>query len=73
MSEYIITKEQLNFFLEHIGDHVMIPANVAHLEPIVRCRDCKYYEEYVGSCTRRRHCFAVKSDGFCAWGERRES
>ena len=40
-------------------------------EEIVRCRDCRYYEEYVGSCTRRYHHFTVKPDGFCAWAERR--
>lgn len=42
-------------------------------EPIVRCRDCAWYEarEY------RRHCdrtgsFQIESDGFCKWGERKE-
>lgn len=42
MSEYIITTEQLNFFLKYMNDDVMIPANIAHLKPIVRCRDCRY-------------------------------
>ena len=50
-------------------------------EEIVRCRDCKYYSKHKfimvtdiddvcmfwhGEPTK------VKSDGFCAWGERRE-
>ncbi len=44
-------------------------------EEIVRCRDCRFYEEegfcnwfecsYCGECQR------VEPDGFCAWGERR--
>lgn len=42
-------------------------------ERIVRCRDCKYYEngddrtcEYFGADW-------VKPDGFCAWGEHKEN
>lgn len=40
---------------------------------IVRCRDCEYYEEYTGCCTRRDYIapMAATPDGFCAWGERR--
>lgn len=41
-------------------------------EPIVRCRDCKYYTddevEYRHYCNE--WCGQVKPDGFCAWGER---
>lgn len=32
---------------------------------VVRCKDCKYFE----SCSWSEH----EDDGFCKWGERRES
>lgn len=37
---------------------------------VVRCIDCKYYEDYTGCCTRRDNIapMAAKPDGFCAWG-----
>ena len=40
---------------------------------VVRCRDCEYYEDYTGCCTRRDYIapMAVTPDGFCAWGERK--
>ena len=43
-------------------------------EPIVRCRDCKHYDDYLGSCVRGNvhQMFAVEPDGFCAWGEKEE-
>ena len=46
------------------------------LTEIVRCRDCRYYEE-TGNCNwfECSSCWLlaeVTSDGFCAWGERRE-
>lgn len=50
-------------------------------EPIVRCRDCKYYGCYDGSmwCSRTYEQVpggtcdyqTVDPDGFCAWGERK--
>ena len=42
------------------------------LEEVVRCRDCKHYEDYGGCCHRRYQPMAVTPDGFCAWGERRD-
>lgn len=46
-------------------------------EPIVRCRDCKYYDrypnDYVCVCYRfDNEQPIVEPDGFCAWGERKE-
>lgn len=44
-------------------------------EPVVRCRDCKYYEpvpedpgDWCGYWTDR----VYRTDGFCAWGERKK-
>lgn len=43
-------------------------------EEIVRCRDCKHYDDYLGSCVRGNvhQVFAVEPDGFCKWGEKVE-
>ena len=58
---------------------------------IVRCRDCRHYNEYHAKCHRAalvifddktiwtdksNECLSVtdaEPDGFCAWGERRDS
>ncbi len=66
MSEYIITTEQLNFFTSYMPDDAMIPAKMAHLQPLVRCRDCEGKED----CEAYRD--YKNPHGFCAWGERME-
>lgn len=81
MSEYIVTTEQLNWFLERMDETVAIPAAIAHLKPIVRCRDCTYYddepdlESSMPKCWRDpdHHGTAIWTppDGFCAWGEQK--
>lgn len=47
-------------------------------EPIVRCRDCDYYDHWDASEPyREKHVcghwdyLEIRPDGFCAWGERR--
>lgn len=42
-------------------------------EEIVRCRDCIYYDDYLGSCVRgnAHQVRAAEPDGFCKWGERK--
>ncbi len=45
-------------------------------EEIVRCRDCRYYDEIIHACERfdsikQDNVSYVFDDGFCAWGERR--
>ena len=80
MSEYIITTEQLNFFTGYMPDNAMIPAEMAHLQPLVRCRDCKHKETITDCagisqmlCRRKEQvAFVIEPDGFCAWGERRQ-
>ena len=55
-------------------------------EPIVRCRDCKHYDDVVVGCEHFSHSEydktfgyyvdvlePVEPDGFCKWGERKES
>lgn len=88
MSEYIISTEQINFFLDHTSEDLAIPASVAHLEPIIRCRDCRYAHAEPPSDRRSRKKYQggywcdkltegiglfCESDDYCSWGERRES
>ena len=47
-------------------------------KPIVRCRDCKDFDPNENLCVLEDgdggfEIFQVRPDGFCAWGERRES
>lgn len=39
-------------------------------ENIVRCRDCKHFKSDI--CERVPYGIKVESDGFCAWGERKD-
>lgn len=44
---------------------------------IVRCSDCRYYDEIIHACERfdsikQDNVSYVFDDGFCAWGERRD-
>lgn len=59
---------------EYIYDYT--PNKQHRKEPIVRCRDCRFYEE-TGNCNwfECSSCgllAEVAPDGFCAWGERRD-
>ena len=44
--------------------------------PVVRCRDCKHWDKFVGE-EHRGFCFAWKVDSydedFCSYGERKEN
>lgn len=68
MSEYVID-------CDYDVDEGLLPGEVR--EEIVRCRDCKFYDGDNGygnyGCTLLD--FGTKNidDGFCAWGERRET
>ncbi len=49
-------------------------------EEIVRCRDCKHYDDQdgeIGTCDLGLDNLdlysIVEPDGFCAWGERRDA
>lgn len=68
MSEYIYTSNGEPLANER-GEILLARAG-----KIVRCRDCEYYEDYTGCCTRRDNIapMAATPDGFCAWGERQE-
>lgn len=38
--------------------------------PVVRCKDCKYYNIYNHYCVNDG--VSVKLDDYCSWGERRD-
>lgn len=70
-------------YTEHVyqeyahGEHV---EQLHQREEIVRCRDCRYrraFEQPLNlervCCGLRHSLYAVEDEGFCAWGERRES
>lgn len=82
--------------VQYVGDTLYLPPlerEVKHIvvreagvadwiryEPIVYCRDCKFYQPKEGamlSCKFEYHGFTqwklAEPDGFCAWGERSES
>ncbi len=62
----LLTPEE---FAEYLDE---IPA--ADVEPVVRCRDCKYsYEDISGRCCSHGPCvgWVVLDDSFCGQGERR--
>ena len=71
MAEYIIED---NGWIENGGYVRPAPSGWVPPKPIVRCRDCEYYEEHSGEhwCTQH-DIMTLKdmSDGFCKWGERR--
>jgi len=67
MSEYIITCDE--------ETALWIGNDVDYMRPIVRCRDCKWYDVFSSLCMRDMPfpnlcVFSVTPDGFCAWGER---
>ena len=68
MSEYIV----------EFGDRPINDDNEYIHERVVRCRDCKDYRESDETChSWQWHNWdapiEVEPDGFCAWGERRQS
>lgn len=79
MSEYIIWESDKTETTDNLG----MKHGVSHFEKreeIVRCRDCKHYNDQepggeIGTCNLGLEdtglVSIVEPDGFCAWGERR--
>lgn len=74
MSEYIIRVDENDERWHYVEQQYTHFFGYPITDEIVRCRDCKYYDDYTGCCTRRDNVapMAVTPDGFCAWAERRE-
>lgn len=77
MSEYIIDMSNSSYQ----STSGLLCADVSRLrEPIVRCRDCKRYHPKEGQMLRCRFEYkdftqwrSAEPDGFCAWGERKDT
>lgn len=73
MSEYIV---ELNNNAVS-GGKFLLGSVYLDATAIVRCRDCKLCVEYENKSGKKKWCRNnlryVSDDGFCAWGERRES
>ena len=73
MSEYIINMGNSSYQ----SKSGLLCADVSQLrEEIVRCRDCRWYED--GICYQPDGdggllCWEREPDGFCAWGERKDT
>ena len=48
----------------------------ADVAPVVRCKDCKYYEihkpKVLENCERNGYIIPMKPDDFCFYGERKD-
>ena len=67
MSEYILKIEQTG-----IGDDGVILLTPKLGDQIVRCRDCKLFDDTEpAGCTMFDFATPNQSNGFCAWGERK--
>lgn len=71
MSEHIYEDSDMENERYHV-----IPFGSMH-EEIVRCRDCKHYDDRDAGCSyfvlAESKLLHIKDpDGFCKWGERRE-
>lgn len=79
MSEYIVSFDGS----ENLAPALALAVASAGLKPlheeIVRCRDCRFYDERHRECSMLecQECWYklhdVEPDGFCAWGERRNA
>lgn len=73
MTDYIVTCDE--------ETATWVGNDVVSMRPIVRCRDCKYYDTAGPWCFEPSKvyideyglevCATVTPDGFCAWGERK--
>ena len=74
MTEYIIDMGRSSY-KSHSG---LLCADVSQLhEEIVRCKDCKHYDESDAGCSyfvfaKNKLLHIGNPNGFCAWGERWE-
>ncbi len=64
MSEYI--ERIIEFVPDSQADNMF-----STCPELVRCCDCKHYDDYLGTCLRPRHNFAAEPNGFCSWGVRK--
>ena len=79
MSEYIITQEELECMFTRINNELnkgtrKLRIDFREIPEIVRCRDCKYYDDFLTSCEWwGAYERLAEPDGFCKWGVRRDA
>lgn len=73
MSEYIYEQPDKPAKVVRDGWNVRIEWDFKQREEIVHCRDCKHLVAHGAGCAYWDYCDVESIDGFCAWGERRES
>lgn len=75
MSEYIVRENEYGEVTDYLGVKHSL-SRFEKREEIVRCGDCKFYDEDDGygnyGCTLLDFGTKDMERGYCAWGERRE-
>lgn len=72
MSEHIIWESDKTETIDYLG----VKHGISHFEKreeIVRCRDCKHLVAHGAGCSYWDFCDVYDTNGFCAWGERRDA
>ena len=85
--KYIKASDCEKYFYKHLDDvHIVGVMNAidempnADVVPVVRCRDCKYYDKKYHQCKLHSEepdqystgfIFNMQEDDFCSYGERR--
>lgn len=42
-------------------------------EPVIRCKDCEFYDEMLHQCTREIDWYTVHDNDYCSLGERKDA
>ena len=74
MSEYIVSvsDEEAELFIARFGIGGTQMFGHRLVGEIVRCRDCEYLVAHGAGCSYWDFCDVYDTNGFCAWGERRD-
>lgn len=60
---------------DEIAEEMLLQMPTIDAVPVVRCKDCKYYEihrpKVLENCERNGHLIPMSPDDFCSYGERR--
>ena len=72
MSEYVVELRE-----PHRDENGDIECIYEQRERVIRCRDCRFYDQTIHSCGRidvayKAFVSYVFDDGFCAWAEQKE-
>lgn len=65
------TKQARQEGVSIVVDLCIKQAPTADVVPVVRCKDCKYYNVYRLECHNPHHNGIINCEGYCSYGERR--